>query len=49
MTLKEQLIKKIEEQRQVLNSLLKNESGAEEIYSQSLILDELIEQYMLVC
>ena len=46
MMTKEQLMKRIEEQRQILNGLLKSGGQVEEIYQQSLVVDALLEKYM---
>lgn len=46
MTTKEQLMNRIEEQRRILNSLLKSGGKVEEIYHQSLVVDALLEKYM---
>ena len=46
MTAKEQLMHHIEEQRRILNSLLKSGGKVEEIYRQSLVVDALLEKYM---
>ena len=46
MTKKELLRKRIEEERQKLNHLLADGSKVEETYAQSLIVDQLLEQYM---
>lgn len=43
---KEQLRKQIEDERRKLNSLLADSSTAEAVYAQSLVVDELLEQYM---
>ncbi len=43
---KEQLMERIEEEREKLNGLLSEGAEAEEAYRQSLVVDQLIEQYM---
>lgn len=46
MSQKEQLINHIEEERSILDGLLKSGGKVEDIYRQSLVVDELIEQYI---
>lgn len=46
MNQKEQLKRRIEEEREKLNRLLEDTAGAEQAYEQSLVVDDLIEQYM---
>ncbi|MDO4323283.1 MAG: hypothetical protein Q4C61_12220 [Lachnospiraceae bacterium] len=46
MSQKELLINQIEKEREILNGLLLCGSKVEEVYHQSLVVDELIEQYM---
>lgn len=46
MSQKELLMKHIEEERTKLNHLLAGGGKVEDVYLQSLVLDELIEQYM---
>lgn len=46
MNPKEQLQKRIEEEREKLNKLLESGAKVEETYGQSRVVDELIEQYM---
>lgn len=43
---KEQLKRKIEEEREKLNQLLSGGGRVEDAYEQSLVVDRLIEQYM---
>lgn len=46
MNLKEQLKKRIEEERVKLNVLVASGGKVEETYRQSLMIDRLLEQYM---
>lgn len=46
MTQKEQLRKRIEEERKKLNLLLLWGKGSADAYTQSLVVDRLIEKYM---
>lgn len=46
MSQKEQLINRIEKEREILNGLLRCGGRVEEVYRQSLVVDALIEQYM---
>lgn len=46
MNQKEQLRKRIEEERKKLNLLLARGRGSEDAYTQSLVVDRLIEKYM---
>ena len=46
MNSKEQLQRRIEEEREKLNKLLESGAKVEEAYGQSRVVDELIEQYM---
>ncbi len=46
MNQREQLQRKIEEEREKLNELLASGGLVEEVYEQSRVIDELIEQYM---
>ena len=46
MNPKEQLQRRIEEERDKLNKLLESGARVEDAYEQSRVVDELIEQYM---
>lgn len=46
MDTKEQLRRKIEEEREKLNDMLGSGERVEDAYAQSRVVDELIEQYM---
>ncbi len=43
---KEQLRKRIEKERRKLNLLLRRGKGSQDAYTQSLVVDRLIEKYM---
>ncbi|MFR8548190.1 MAG: hypothetical protein ACLVEV_06165 [Lachnospiraceae bacterium] len=45
---REHLMKHIEEERLVLNRLLSHGAKTEEIYTQSLVVDRLIEQFIVL-